>query len=120
MKTPTLSLLVLRAADVEASPRFYSALGIVFVQERHGSGPLHFSCEMGNVVIEIYPAKAGVTQEPKTAGATMIGFTVADLDATLNALNQQETSSPTVSDSGRWANVLDPDGRVVQLTETIS
>ncbi len=122
MKTPTLSLLVLRVADVEASLRFYSALGFVFVREQHGSGLLHHSCETGNVVIEIYPIKAGAVQESKAADATMIGFTVVDLDATLNTLhdsNQRETPTPKVADWGRWVNVSNPDGRVVQLTEVI-
>lgn len=38
---PSLSLLVLRAADVERTRGFYEALGLVFTREQHGSGPVH-------------------------------------------------------------------------------
>lgn len=51
----TLSLLVLGVEDLEASRAFYAALGLDLVQEKHGDGPLHFSCDMQGTVMELYP-----------------------------------------------------------------
>ena len=123
MTTPTLSLLVLRATDSDATSRFYRALGCVFVQEQHASGPLHNSCELGNSVLEIYPAKSDAPMQTRAASATMIGFTVDSVDEVLEVLRGigiEPKSPPKISDWGRWTNVTDPDGRTVQLTEAAS
>ena len=39
----TLGLLVLRSSCMEAALTFYRALGLSFVEEKHGSGPVHYS-----------------------------------------------------------------------------
>ncbi|MDZ4402959.1 hypothetical protein [Prosthecobacter sp.] len=62
---PSLSLLVLRASEPEKLAIFYAHLGMQFVKHRHGSGPEHFSSELGNFGFEIYPLKPGET--PTTA-----------------------------------------------------
>ncbi len=116
----SFSLIVVRAAKVEAALSFYSALGLTFVQEQHGSGPIHHSCTLGNVTMEIYPLKAGAEFQPDTS--TMIGFGVASLDETLADLAKlgvAPKSAPKNSEWGLWVNVIDPDNRVVQLHEKI-
>ena len=55
MVTPAPNLLVLRAADLAASRRFYEALGLEFVVERHGKGPEHLAASLGEFVFELYP-----------------------------------------------------------------
>ena len=50
-----MNLLVLRVADLEASRAFYAALGLELRPERHGTGPLHYSCMMQQTVMELYP-----------------------------------------------------------------
>src|ERR1019366_2289596 len=57
--TPTLSLLVVQSADVEAAKDFYSDLGLSFVEEKHGKGPVHWSATAGALVLEIYPCQVG-------------------------------------------------------------
>lgn len=114
--TPTVSLLVLRAADLEAAHEFYSALGLSFTREKHGSGPEHFSCEADGFVLELYPLKDDSTAD----NTTMIGIRVVDLDealAKLTALQIAPKSGTRESEWGRWASVLDPDGRTVRLSE---
>lgn len=121
MKTPTFSLIVLRASDLEVALSFYRALGLDFEQEQHGSGPIHYSCELGGLVLEIYPGETGAAPEPKAAGATMIGFQVDSLDEALGALrelNIEPKSAPKDAPWGRWVNVTDPDGRLIQLNQT--
>lgn len=52
------SLLVLRCKDVEKTKKFYEnePLNLVFTQEQHGTGPIHYSTKMGIFVLELYPA----------------------------------------------------------------
>src|SRR5690349_16786339 len=117
MAETSLNLLVLRASNLEKSLAFYRALGLGFVQEQHGSGPVHYACEMGGMVIELYP---GVPIDRKCGGATMIGFSVPALDDTLNALaslGYSPIAPPKQSAWGRRASILDPDGRAVDISE---
>lgn len=96
--------------------RFYSALGFRFVQERHGSGPVHSTSGTGGLVFEIYPREP---QEPATI-ATRIGFVVESLDAALAAVRSAEGAvlcEPRARPPGRHAVVSDPEGHRVELLE---
>jgi lactoylglutathione lyase len=120
MSSTRLNLLVLRSNNVHALVEFYQAAGLDFVQEQHGSGPVHFACERGGMVIEIYPSTYGSTVDRKAGGATMLGFAVASLASTLEAmkgLKVEFVSPPKDMPWGKRAVVLDPDGRAVDFTE---
>jgi hypothetical protein len=54
-----LSLVVIRALDLDAMTRFYSILGVHFETERHGKGPRHLVGHLGDVTFEIYPRGQG-------------------------------------------------------------
>jgi predicted enzyme related to lactoylglutathione lyase len=115
-----LSLMVLRAADAARTRRFYEALGLTFTPEQHENGVLHYACELGGTVIEIYPGKAASPPDANSAGATMIGLRVADLDrayVTVTTQGAKSRRAPADSSLGRRAVVEDPDGRVVELTQ---
>jgi hypothetical protein len=43
--------------EVERLKGFFEGLGLKFVLEKHGDGPEHFSCQVGEKVLEIYPKK---------------------------------------------------------------
>lgn len=121
MKKTTLFLTVIRANDLEASLAFYQSLGVWFVSEQHGSGPVHYSCDFGDVVLELYSAKKSEAEESSTR-TTMLGFNVESLDDTLTKLNVlgiESQTPPKTSAWGRWVNVLDPNDRTVQITEPI-
>lgn len=116
----TLSLIVLRCVDLEASRTFYSALGLYFELEQHGNGPVHYSCQLGDHVLELFPGKPGSAPARLVGGATMHGFHVESLEAVLSSLQAQQAEiihSPSDSPWGRRAVVLDPDGRAVELTQ---
>ena len=120
MAQVSFSLLVLRASDLEKSLAFYGAIGLIFTQEQHGSGPVHFACAIGGTVMEIYPGEPGTAPERKSGGATMVGFSVQALDETLKMLAElgySPIAPPKDSAWGRRAAVLDPDGRAVELNE---
>jgi predicted enzyme related to lactoylglutathione lyase len=111
----SLSLVVVRARDVEAAKHFYSRLGLVLRREQHGDGPQHYSAEVGSAVFEIYPCPRG-----EACGGVRIGFAVASVDEVVNAIRQSAkvVKEPTDSSWGRRAVVEDPDGNRVELTES--
>ena len=117
---PFMSLIVLRTATIETMLVFYGALGLVFVQEQHGTGPIHYSTALGDVIMEIFPAETGQALDRKAGGATMIGIKVESVDAVIETLQKmgiQPLSAPKDSAWGRRATVLDSDGRLIELTE---
>ena len=116
----SLSLIVLRCADLDASRTFYTYLGLSFETEQHGNGPVHYSAQQGELVLELYPGKPDSAPEKTQAGSIMHGFLVESLDevlASLQKLGVEIVRPPSDSAWGRYALVLDPDGRVVQLTQ---
>ncbi len=112
-----LSLLVLRAADAARTRRFYELLGLTFAVEQHDTGALHYSCDLGPMVLEIYPGHESRAPEANSGGATMLGLSVTDLDAVFAAATTAGVKVRRApSESSRRAVVEDPDGRVVELT----
>jgi lactoylglutathione lyase len=117
---PALNLIVLRASDVDKTLKFYEAVGISFVQEQHVSGPIHYSCEMDSIIIEIYPGQPGTAPDRKNGGSTTLGFRVVALDSILAAVQHMGAkllTNPKDSPWGRRAVVEDPDGRAIELNE---
>jgi catechol 2,3-dioxygenase-like lactoylglutathione lyase family enzyme len=106
-----LTLLVLRCADIEVSKRFYEALGLTFVAEKHGTGPQHWSSTIGGAVLELYPSgQRGPT-------IARMGFCVDDV---VSAMASAVRSGGTVPPNGKTASseeavVIDPDGNTIEL-----
>lgn len=48
---------VLAVDDIERMKAFLEQFGLVFVHEKHGDGPEHYSCERNGKVLEIYPKR---------------------------------------------------------------
>lgn len=122
MTGTTLGLVVLRTGNVDMALAFYRAIGLSFVEEKHGSGPVHYSCQVGEVVLEIYPGSPQEPRDYRSSGATMLGFNVASLDAALNKMkliNAPILTTPKTSSWGRRAVVQDPDGRAIELNEPL-
>jgi lactoylglutathione lyase len=121
---PSVSLIVLRAANVEASLRFYQTIGFAFVQEQHGNGPIHYSSQSEGIVLEIYPGRENdLLRDRRNAGETMIGFQIDDLAKIVEALQQlgmKVITSPQSSEWGLRAVVQDPDSRAVELTQPVA
>jgi lactoylglutathione lyase len=111
---------VIRTADITRALAFYRAVDLVFAEEQHGVGPTHFSCNLGGMLLEIYPGKPGSAPERTLAGATMLGFCVPSIERALSALARWSTpvlSGPMEDAWGRRVLVEDPDGRTVELRE---
>lgn len=111
---PALSLLVLRAHDVDALAAFYARLGLAFAPERHGQGPAHMACLLDGWVLEIYPRARGM---PGTDGLRW-GLAVPCVETALAALGDAPVlMPPRATRHGRRAAVKDPEGHVLELVE---
>ena len=68
-----LKFITLHARDIEETATIYRLLGLRFVEERHGTGPLHLATETAGLALEIYPSEA-VARD-----GLLLGFEVDDL-----------------------------------------
>jgi lactoylglutathione lyase len=118
MDNLSLTLVVLRSPDIERAATFYRGLGLALTTERHGTGPIHYSCALGETILELYPATAAGSERP-TDGVTRLGFAVPSLADALHALEALGVVIPESAARGPGAALVvrDPDGRAVELTE---
>ncbi|MBI4140799.1 hypothetical protein HY485_03090 [Candidatus Woesearchaeota archaeon] len=105
---------VLYSNNSDAVKKFYETLGLSFVQEQHGNGPVHYAAQLKhNTVLEIYPSEfGGVVLADSAEYSTKIMLVVTSLDAIVAAL---KSSGAVVKKSKKYATVYDPDGRAVML-----
>jgi len=113
--SPQVTLLVIRVTDLERSRAFYEHLGLSLRPERHGDGPLHYSCSMLGTVFELYPCTNKVVP-----GGIRLGL---QLPSTHDAI-QGLLSAGMLSERPRFVErspgpnvcvVRDPDGNAVEL-----
>ena len=110
--------LVLFTPQVRVCRAFYRALGLPLEDEVHEEGPPHAACDVGGVHVARYEAPAGRAPDKGAGGASLLGFTVDDVDAVfarLRALDAPVIWEPRDMPWGRTAQVRDPDGRPVEL-----
>ena len=113
--TVSLNLIVIRSSNLQKSERFYQAIGLQFIQEQHGNGPIHLVAKVGGTVFEIYPRGKG-----NDSTMTRLGFGVESLTAVISALEAIEVpvSHPPFQDQfGLRAVFIDPDGHKVEITQ---
>jgi len=111
-----LSLVVIRAHDIDRLASFYGALGFSFTKHRHGKGPEHFSSTIGETVFEIYPSNGA----NESTVSTRLGFTVPSLPEALGRLrgiNATVLAEASDTPFGRRAVVKDFEGHNVELYE---
>ena len=107
-----LNLLVLRCKEIEVTKRFYKKLGVEFIKEQHGKGPVHYSCDVGGVLLELYPLKKGELSLEQSR----LGFAV---DRKYMEAMQNKMLSSYEFDGIEVMVVQDPDGRKIELREDI-
>lgn len=96
--------------------RFYSALGLRFIRERHTNGREHYVCQLGSMLLELYPS----SQLPPGEPAVGLGFRVASVDDAVIAAQKEGgeiAKGPHDSAWGRRAVLRDPDGYAVELLQ---
>lgn len=107
----SINLLVLRSYNLILSLHFYECLGLTFVQEQHGNGPIHYSSNNNGIIIEIYPNTTNYHIEH----LTRIGFSVEDIDELCSTLKNNDIDF-TIYDCDTIIT-QDPDGRKIHLTK---
>lgn len=118
MKATGFSAVVIWTARLKEMVEFYRALGLPLETEDHGEGPVHFACDLGHTHFAIFEAKPGDAVGRGTGGCTMIGLQVSSVDeayANAKKLGASTVWEPREMPWGRAAQVLDPDGRPVEL-----
>ena len=104
---------MIRSPQVEETKAFYELLGMEFVEEKHGCGPLHFAAIVDRCVFEIYPGE--------TDANTRLGFCVEDVASTVKKITEagyQVIKMPKKTKWGIRSVVADPDGRSVELLQS--
>jgi catechol-2,3-dioxygenase len=114
MAFPLLKLIVLRTHRLEEMKAFYETLGIKFVEEQSGKGPVRYVGAIGSAVLELTPRSKG---EAPVEHSVRLGFAVSnlgniamELGSTGIRIGPSERNSPVVV-------IKDPDGRVIELTQ---
>ena len=113
-----LNLVVIKSARPEQVLGFYQLLGLAFVQEQHGKGPVHWATESNGAVFEIYPYEG----ELSGCDTVRLGFAVPLLNDVVRAIQENNhvvSSAPKQTPWGLRAVVRDPDGRAVELIEQV-
>jgi catechol 2,3-dioxygenase-like lactoylglutathione lyase family enzyme len=113
-----VSLLVLRCKDLNATRSFYERLGLAFVEERHGKGPLHYAWENAGFVLELYSAT-----EQQFPDNVRLGFStslLADVSGRVLHDSSMKVLKSPYSTSNRLVMLLeDPDGRKVEVSQPL-
>ncbi|MEH2228537.1 MAG: VOC family protein [Nostoc sp.] len=129
LNTISLSFIVIYTMNMESTLSFYSALGMEFIEEQHGSSNLvhhAHACNLGSIVLEIYPYQATLLNpenKQKMGAESRFGFNVTSLEerlCNLEKLGIKSKLSSKVKNNEQRVSVTDPDGRVILLTEISS
>lgn len=105
----SLEYVVLRCVDLERSRIFYEALGLDLVSEQHGTGARHYSCNLGDVVVELYPTSTKQTSNVR------LGLRMSNTGDAIDALTRIGADVLRVDAGGSSAVVRDPDGHEIAL-----
>jgi catechol 2,3-dioxygenase-like lactoylglutathione lyase family enzyme len=110
-----IRLIVIRTGDTKRLADFYSLLGLTFDYHKHGDSPFHYSANIWQTVLEIYPLAKSQSEPDRTL---RLGFGIDDFDETVLKLKDLEVSFlsvPTQTEFGINAIISDPDGRKIEL-----
>jgi lactoylglutathione lyase len=115
--------LVLFSSQLVKMVSFYKALGLPLEEEVHEKeSPLHYACEVGTVHFAIYESSNGRSSGLREGGSSILGFQIDHLDEVLIQMKTQNfsiASGPEDRPWGRRAIIIDPDGRAVEIWETL-
>jgi catechol 2,3-dioxygenase-like lactoylglutathione lyase family enzyme len=100
--------------EIHCLADFYTLFGFKFEYHQHGNSPMHYSCTLGNLVLEIYP----LSKDQQTVDKNLrLGFSVDNFEYTVELLakNQVQFQPPKMTEFGYQIVVTDPDGRKVEI-----
>lgn len=110
-----IRLLVLRTYDMKKLVDFYNLLGLTFDYHKHGNSPYHYSANIGQTVLEIYPLSKNQIMPDKNL---RLGFGIDNFENVIAKLKEMQVLfalESTQTDFGFMAIVSDPDERKIEL-----
>jgi predicted enzyme related to lactoylglutathione lyase len=111
-----LAAVNLACNDIDASVKFYRALGVDVREAKH-AGTVTYSCALAGVHFALRK-----NDGTAAAGGAQLAFMIANLDGALAALHTagvgRVVEKPTSRPWGMTAIAEDPDGRRVELVST--
>lgn len=112
----SLSLIVLRCQDLKKTKEFYECLGLVFIQEQHGTGPVHFSSTLKECVFELYPLTG-----KHLPSNNRLGFKVENIRFVIQKLEQRDfgINIPKYKPTSKKLTIKDPDKRYIEIQEEL-
>lgn len=99
-----INLIVLYCNDINDTKKFYESIGLKFCEEKHGSGPRHYSTKIGDILLELYPSKK--------SDNIRLGFSLKSFDEVINKHNVIEEFT---RGSTKVVVIKDPDNRKVEI-----
>ena len=108
------NFLTLFASDMERTADVYRAIGLSFINEKHGEGPIHLAHEKDGFVLEIYQKSQAICD------GMMLGFEASDISETRAKILQ--TGANLVKDIAKIDGVdrmivADPEGRQIYIQQ---
>ena len=105
-----LKIIVLHSQNLNDLRSFYeSLLQKEFTKEKHDAGPEHYSCQLGEILMELYPTNRKAIPSPA------LGFNVSNLDKIVERMHEYISKPIKTGEHGKLAILNDPDGRKVLL-----
>ncbi len=113
------AIIVIKTHQMNSLREFYSVLSMEFTEHQHGTGPVHFGATVGEILFEVYPLPS---EQLPVDITTRLGFTVENIGKVIQILKSKEVSiisEPKETPWGLRALVRDPDGRTIELYQSM-
>lgn len=110
MNNMIINTIVFSTHDLEASKQFYDLLDMSFHKEQHNNGPIHYSCNINGIILELYPATFNFPAEK----STRLGIEVNNLKDIENNLLKFKIP---MKKNNHLITVEDPDGRKIYISQ---
>ncbi len=96
---------------------FYETLGLNFILEKHGDGPEHFSCKIGEgLMLELYPFVPMKFGKPVISKPYRLEFESKIINEIIKKLKDSGWEDLIIFfDDKSGLNLIDPDGNTVIL-----
>jgi len=115
-----VNLLVIRTPTPQLLADWYTKLGLTFTYHRHGNGPWHYSSTIDELVFEIYPL---LPKQLTPDSSLRLGLQIESLEELMKIIQQEAILTLQLPKQTKWgytAIIKDPDGRKIELTESLN
>lgn len=101
-------IIVIYVSDLEVSREFYDTLGFDLQKEQHGNGPIHYSAQLEQILIELYP-------KYKATSHIRLGLKTSAFTKVMSAIKNKWGLWYLLQESESAALLFDPDENIIHL-----